>query len=223
MIEPLSQHISHLKTQRKLNEIRSELEDLAMQLLDADEIKAKRSSLQDLPRTALNIQREQNLISMNNEIRKIKNYKLQKRNVIETALEKTSNNTKGSPSGKNPGGAGGNSTKPGGSGGDKKASGSKSFNNSVNESPSTQDTAAKYSDPEFAHRASIRRQREQELNRVRVELKDLAYKLNLNPMNYISEDRVRLVPSQSMQSTSSAGGAGQSSKTFSSTSGLNHV
>ncbi|CAL8118517.1 unnamed protein product [Orchesella dallaii] len=223
-VEPLSQHISHLKAQRKLNEIRSELENLAMQVLHADEIKAKRSSLQDLPRTALNIQREQNLISMNNEIQKIKNYKLQKRNVIETALEKTSNNSKGNPSGKNQGGAAGNSNKPGGNN-DKKASGSKSFNSSVNESPSTEDPAAKYSDPEFTHRASIRRQREQELNRVRVELKDLAYKLNLNPMNYISEDRVRLVPSQSMQSTSSAGGAGQSSsaKTFASTSGLNHV
>lgn len=54
------------------------------------------------------------------------------------------------------------------------------------------DVAAKYSDPDFVHRASIKRQREQELNRVRVELKDLAYKLNLNPMNYISEGKKNL-------------------------------
>lgn len=55
------------------------------------------------------------------------------------------------------------------------------------------DVAAKYSDPDFVRGASIRRQREQELNRVRVELKDLAYKLNLNPMNYISEGKVHWI------------------------------
>ncbi len=45
---------------------------------------AKRSSLQELPRTARNIQRENNLMTMTSEIQKMKTYKLQKKNLIET-------------------------------------------------------------------------------------------------------------------------------------------
>jgi hypothetical protein len=83
--EHLSNRIANLKAQRKLHDIRADLEGLALHLVHSDEIKAKTSSLQDIPKTALGAKRQQELLNISKEIEHMKNYKLkQKKSILST-------------------------------------------------------------------------------------------------------------------------------------------
>ncbi|XP_035714758.1 uncharacterized protein LOC118438488 isoform X2 [Folsomia candida] len=209
--EHLSQRISHLKAQRRLQALRTDLEGLALHLVHSDDIRAKTSSLQDLPRTALGAKRHKELLTIAKEIEHVKSYKLQQKTILSAVLpppkpnkaeitaqvlaklnqdQATTVSSYRSPTlAKKEIAATTPSSITSGGPLQRQTSTAESVNSvATNPNSNSGDTAS------ITTSASLRRTRAQELNRVRVELKELSYKLNLNYVFDVEGDREKIFP-----------------------------